>query len=217
MLNYDTVAFRNLHPQIVRMETGDTDPPRRGRPRSAEAHAAILDASLALIREVGFDALAMDAIAARAGVGKATVYRRWKSKELLVVEAIDAIVRSVPDPDTGSTEGDLMALMRATLRMYADPATAALLSGLVAAMVRSEPIARAVRGGFVGMRREAMRRALQRGIARGEIRADVDLELALDLLSGPLLWRYLIAGEAVDERLAQGTVTAVLRAFAPEP
>jgi AcrR family transcriptional regulator len=197
------------------MERDETDRQRPGRPRSGEAHAAILQASLELIREVGFDALAMDAIAARAGVGKATVYRRWKSKELLVVEAIDAIVRAVPDPDTGSTEGDLMVLMHATLRMYADPATAALLSGLVAAMVRSEPIARAVRGGFVGMRREAMRRALQRGIARGELRADTDLELALDLLSGPMLWRYLIGGEAVDEGLARGSVHAVLRAFGP--
>lgn len=197
------------------MEQDETDRPRPGRPRSAEAHAAILQASLELIREVGFDALAMDAIAARAGVGKATVYRRWKSKELLVVEAIDAIVRAVPDPDTGSTEGDLMALMHATLRMYADPATAALLSGLVAAMVRSEAIAQAVRGGFVGMRREAMRRALRRGIGRGELRADTDLELALDLLSGPLLYRYLISGEAVDEGLARGAVSAVLRAFGP--
>jgi AcrR family transcriptional regulator len=215
MLNYDTVAFRNPNRQIVTMENDENESRGRGRPRSAEAHAAILGASLKLIREVGFDALAMDAIAARAGVGKTTVYRRWKSKELLVVEAIDAIVRAVPDPDTGSMEGDLMVLMNATLRMYADPATAALLSGLVAAMVRSEPIARAVRGGFVGMRREAMRRALRRGIDRGELRADTDLELALDLLSGPLLYRYLISGEAVDEGLARGAVGAVLRAFAP--
>ncbi|HEU4882460.1 MAG TPA: TetR/AcrR family transcriptional regulator [Longimicrobium sp.] len=197
------------------MESDDTDRPRPGRPRSEEAHTAILRASLELIREVGFDALAMDAIAARAGVGKATVYRRWKNKELLVVEAIDAIVRAVPDPDTGSTEGDLRVLMNATLRMYADPATAALLSGLVAAMVRSEPIARAVRGGFVGMRREAMRRALERGIARGELRAETDLELALDLLSGPMLWRYLIGGQSVDEGLARGSVDAVMRAFGP--
>lgn len=193
----------------------ENEPARRGRPRSGEAHAAILNASLELIREVGFDALAMDAIAARAGVGKATVYRRWKHKELLVVEAIDAIVRAVPDPDTGGTAGDLMVLMNATLRMYADPATAALLSGLVAAMVRSEAIARAVRRGFVGMRREAMRRALLRGIVRGELRADMDLELALDLLSGPLLYRYLISGQAVDEALARGAVDVVMRAFAP--
>ena len=212
MLNYDTVTFRNQPAQIRWMENETRG---RGRPRSREAHDAILAASLELIREAGFDALAMDAIAARAGVGKATVYRRWKSKELLVVEAIDDIVRAVPDPDTSSTEGDLMVLMNATLRMYADPATAALLSGLVAAMVRSEVIANAVRGGFVGMRRDAMRRALLRGMARGELRADTDLELALDLLSGPLLYRYLISGLPVDEPLARGCVDAVMRAFGP--
>lgn len=188
-----------------------------GRPRSEEAHTAILDASIALIREVGYDAVTMDGIAARAGVGKATVYRRWKSREALVVEAIGRIVAAVPDPDTGSTRGDLLVLMRATLRMYADPATAALLSGLVAAMARSEPIAAAVRTGFAGMRRAALRRALERGIARGDLRADVDRELALDLLSGPMLYRYLISGEPVDESLAAGATDAVLRAFAPEP
>ena len=184
-----------------------------GRPRSREAHEAILRAAITLTREVGYDALTIDAIAARAGVGKATVYRRWKSREALVVEAIGRIVAAVPEPDTGRAEGDLMQLMRSTLAMYADPASGALLSGLVAAMARSEPIAQAVRTGFVGMRRAAMRRALERGIGRGELRAGTDVELALDLLSGPLFWRFLVTGGPVDEGLARGTVQAVLRAF----
>ena len=187
-----------------------------GRPRSREAHEAILRTAIALIREVGYDALTMDAIAARAGVGKATVYRRWKSREALVVEAIGQIVAAASDPDTGSAEDDLMRLMRSTLAMYADPASAALLSGLVAAMARSEPIAHAVRTGFVGMRRAAMRRALERGIARGELRPETDVELALDLMSGPLFWRFLVTGGPVDEALAHGAVHAVLRAFAPD-
>jgi AcrR family transcriptional regulator len=199
------------------MERDRTETTRApGRPRSREAHEAILRTAIALIREVGYDALTMDAIAARAGVGKATVYRRWKSREALVVEAIGRIVAAVPDPETGSVEDDLMRLMRSTLGMYADPASAALLSGLVAAMARSEPIARAVRTGFVGMRRAAMRRALERGIARGELRAGTDVELALDLLSGPLFWRFLITGGPVDEPLAHGAVQAVLRTFAPD-
>jgi AcrR family transcriptional regulator len=196
-----------------RIESGRASP---GRPRSEEAHMAILGAAIALIREVGYDAVTMEGIAARAGVGKATVYRRWKTREALVVEAIGRIVAALPDPDTGSTREDLMVLMRATLRMYADPATGPLLSGLIAAMARSAPIAQAVRGGFAGMRRAAMRRVLERGIARGDLRAGLDVELALDLLSGPLLYRYLVSGEPVDEPLAQGAVDAVLRAFAPE-
>jgi len=186
-----------------------------GRPRSAEAHQAILTAAIALVREVGYDAVAMDAIAARAGVGKATVYRRWSTKEELVAEAIGGIVRAIPVPDTGTTAGDVLALMRIALAMYADPATGALLSGLVAAMARSAPIAAAVRDGFVASWRDAVRRVLERGVARGDLRARLDAELALDLLFGPLFHRYLLTGQRLDERLARGVVDVALRGLAP--
>jgi AcrR family transcriptional regulator len=165
---------------------------------------------------VGYDALAMDAIAARAGVGKATVYRRWATKETLVAEALERIVRSIPIPDTGSTEGDLRVMMRDSLNMYRDPATKGLLSGLVAAMARSERIAQAVRSGFIATRRDALRQVLERGVARGDLQKGLDFELALDLLSGPLLFRMLITGGRIDERLTRGVVEAVLRGLAPK-
>ena len=187
----------------------------RGRPRSEAAHEAILVAAVALTREVGYDAVTMDGIAARAGVGKTTVYRRWSSKELLVTEAIGRIVRSFPVPQTGSLEGDLLQLMQQAVGMYRDPASLALLSGLVAAMARSTLIAQAVRTGFVASWRDAVRSALTRGVTRGELRADTDVELALDLLGGPPFYRFLITGTAIDERLARSLVQAVLRAFAP--
>lgn len=190
---------------------------RPGRPRSQEAHGAILSAAISLIREVGYDALAMDAIAARAGVGKATVYRRWATKETLVAEAIERIVRTFSVPDTGSTEGELQAVMLDSVRLYQDPATRGLLAGLVAAMARSERIAQAVRSGFVAARRDALRQVLERGVARGDLRQGLDLELALDLLSGPLVFRALITGGPVHERLTRGIVEAVLRGFAPLP
>src|SRR4051794_36543721 len=116
-----------------------------GRPRSDEAHAAILRAAIEKVREVGYDAVTMDGIAERAKVGKATLYRRWKSREALVAEALDQLVRSFSVPDTGTTRGDLVHVMRASVGMYRDPATQMLLSGLVAAMARSPRIARAVR------------------------------------------------------------------------
>jgi AcrR family transcriptional regulator len=171
---------------------------------------------MTLTREVGYDALSMEAIAARAEVGKATVYRRWKTKEALVVEAIGRIVSATPLPDTGSTEDDLRVLMRSTVAMYRDPATSELLSGLVAAMARSEPIARAVRSGFHGTRRDALRRVLERGVARGELREGLDLELVLDLLGGPLLYRALITGGPIDERVSRAVIQIVLRGLAPE-
>jgi AcrR family transcriptional regulator len=188
---------------------------RPGRPRSEEAHSAILSAAIALTREVGYDALAMDAIAARAGVGKATVYRRWASKETLVAEALEQLMRSIPIPDSGSTEGDLRVMMRDSVAMYRDPATKGLLSGLVAAMARSERIAQAVRSGFLAARRAAFRQVLERGVARGELQEGLDFELALDLLSGPLVFRMLFTGGRIDERLTRDVVEVVLRGLAP--
>jgi AcrR family transcriptional regulator len=188
-----------------------------GRPRSEEAHDAILTAAVALVREVGYDAVGMEAIAARAGVGKATLYRRWKDKESLVIEAVSRIVASIPVPDTGGLEGDLHALLRVALGMYGDPASGRLLSGLVAAMARSEPIARAIRGGFVGTWRDAVRAVLEHAAARGQLRPGADLGLAGDLLSAPFFYRFLLTGEPVDEPLARAIVDAVLRAFGAEP
>jgi AcrR family transcriptional regulator len=199
------------------MERSSLEKAGPGRPRSEEAHAAILSAAVALVREVGYDNVAMDAIAARAGVGKATVYRRWKSKEALVADAIQAIVRAVPVPDTGTLAGDLLALLRVALGMYRDAATGPLLSGLVAAMARSERIAQVVRNGFGGAWRDAVRRMLRRGIARGELPADVDLELAIDLLSAPAFYRYLFTGGPVDERLMEDVVAVVLRGLSALP
>jgi AcrR family transcriptional regulator len=197
------------------MERSRLESAGRGRPRSAASHAAILDAAIALTREVGFDALAMEAVAARAGVGKATVYRWWNTREALLAEAVDRIVQSAPEPDTGTVEGDLIDIVGRTAGMYRDPASAALMSALVAAMARSTQVAKAVRGSFVASRREAMRRALQRGVARGELRADLDADLALDLLSGPLMFRTLVSGGSPDAAFVRGIVTTVVRGLAP--
>lgn len=191
------------------------EPPGPGRPRSQAAHDAILTASIALIREVGYDAVTMDGVAARAGVGKATLYRRWKTKEALVCEALERIMRSLPTPDTGTTRGDLLALMKDQESLYADPATGGLLSGMVAAMNRNERIAEVVRGTFVAARQAAMEEVLRRGVRRGDLRRGTDLELALDLLNGPLFYRFLFTGKPVDARLTRAVVDAVLRALGP--
>lgn len=179
------------------------------------AHDAILRASITLIREVGYDAVSMDAIAARAGVGKATVYRRWKSKETLVCDALEQMMLRLPGPDTGTTRGDLLALMRDQQSLYSDPATSGLLSGLVAAMHRSKPIARVVRSTFHAARKAAMVEVLQRGVRRGDLKKKVDLELALDLFNGPLFYRFLFTGLPIDDRLARGVVDALLTALGP--
>jgi len=193
----------------TRLET----PPQRGRPRSGQAHAAILAAAVALVREVGYDAVSMEGIAARAGAGKATLYRRWKSREALVSEAVGLIVARIAVPSTGSTRRDLLAVMRDTVRLYADPATAGLLSGLVAAMARSPVIARAVRNGFVAAWSDTVRRVIENGIARGDLRRGIDIDLAIDLLGGCFANRALVTGRPIDDRMARALVDAALRGF----
>jgi AcrR family transcriptional regulator len=200
-------------PQAASVSAGGSRRP--GRPRSVEAHDAILDATFELLKEVGYDALAMEAIAARAGVGKATVYRHWASKEALVAEALERFMRAIRVPDTGTTRDDLMMMMGSAVAMYREPSTHGLLSALVAAMARSERIAQAVRSGFVAARRDALRQVLERAVARGDLRQELDLELALDLLGGPLFYRALITGGPIDERLTRDVVDVVLRGLAP--
>jgi len=182
----------------------------RGRPRSARAQANILAAALELVREVGFDALSVEAVAARARVGKATIYRRWKTKELLVAAAVEQIASAIELPDTGSTHGDLVAVLRSERALHDDPATLGFLSALVAIMARSPVIARAVREGFVAARRASLRRVLARGIARGDLPRSLDRELALDLLAGPLFLRKLLTGAPLDDKLLRGLVRAFL-------
>jgi AcrR family transcriptional regulator len=188
-----------------------------GRPRSAEVHGAILDAAIALVREVGYDAVTMDGIAARAGVGKAALYRRWTSKEALVVEALGRLVATMAVPDTGSLAGDVRLIMRAHVHMYADPASGLLLSGIVAAMARSKAIARAMRRGFVATRHDALRAVLARGVARGELPDDVVLDLLVEVLIAPLFYRYLLSGRPVNEALVAKVTSYILRGFAPPP
>jgi AcrR family transcriptional regulator len=187
-----------------------------GRPRSETAHAAILAAAIAMVREVGYDATTMDGIAERAGVGKATLYRRWPSKEPLIADALEGIARCFPVPDTGSTRGDLAEVLRGSLGMYRDRATQGLLSGLVAAMARSPLIADAIRGGFLAARTALMRAVLVRGVERGDVRADVDLSVAIDLLRGPLLMRALMSGDRLDEAFVTRLLDVVMRGLAPD-
>lgn len=180
-----------------------------GRPRSERAHSAILQAARELIAEVGFDALTMGGIAERAGVGKATVYRRWSSKERLVVEAVEQLVSEITIPDTGTIEADLLHLMRDAVRVYSGK-PGAVIPGLVPALARNRQLAGTLRQAFLKPRRAALRAVLERGVRRGELRAGLDYELALDFLGGPLFYRLLITDGPIDEELARGVVGVML-------
>jgi AcrR family transcriptional regulator len=186
-----------------------------GRPRDARADSAIVAAALQLMAEHGVHALRMDDVAELAGVGKATIYRRYRSKEQLVTDAVRALLSDINIPDSGSIRGDLLALMRDAVALYSNPLPARLMPTLVDEMSRNTELATVARRTFLSARREALRSIFQRALARGELRADIDMELALDVLAGPLFYRLLITGGPIDEQLAVGTVELLLRGFAP--
>ena len=173
-----------------------TESPRRtpGRPRSEASHQAIIRATLELLLETGYRALTMEGVRARAGVGKATIYRRWSSKAELVRDVIVFMHDDVAAPDTGSLRGDYEGLA-ARVRSAAHRAGAATLMPRLLGDVANDPELRAIfYDNLVEPRRAQMRTILQRAVERGEIRDDVDVELMIDLFAGPVIYRLLITG-----------------------
>jgi AcrR family transcriptional regulator len=188
-----------------------------GRPRDARADRAILETTLELIAERGIHAFRTEDVAARAGVGKGAIYRRYRSKDKLVTAAVAELVREeIGLPDTGSTRGDLLVLMREAVELYRSSMPAQLMPKVIGAMAEHPELARAVRDGFLAGRRAALSEVLRRGVERGDLRPDLDLELALDVLGGPLFYRLLVTGGPLDEQLAEGVADLILRGFAPD-
>ena len=185
-----------------------------GRPREARLDGAIPAATLELIAEVGIHDFRMEDVAERAGVGKAAIYRRFRSKDELVAASVAALVSEITIPDTGSTREDLMALMGEAVAVYRDPIKAGVMPSVVGAMRQRPELARALREGFLAQRRAALRAVLDRGVVRGDLRPDLDVELALDVLGGALFYRLLVTGGPIDAKLAEGIADLVLRGYA---
>jgi AcrR family transcriptional regulator len=198
--------------------SSDPSPARAiGRPREARADRAIIAATLQLMAERGVRDLRMDDVADRAGVGKATIYRRYRSKDSLVSEAIATLVREITIPDTGSTRADLLALMRQAVELYSGSLAARLMPAILEETRRNPELASTVRDEFLAGRRAALSVVLERGVRRGDLRRDLDLELALDVLGGAIFYRLLVTGGPIDERLAEGVVELILAGFSPTP
>ena len=155
-----------------------------GRPRSEEAHRAILDATLELLTEAGFSGLTVEGVAQRAGVGKATIYRRWPSKLPLVVEAFGQLP-GMEEVDTGSLAEDLKRMLRAYLQVFSSTPLSAVLPSLAGERAHNAELSKLFDPVSIE-RRVPLRRALERGVARGELPPDIDLELAGDLVVGPI-------------------------------
>jgi AcrR family transcriptional regulator len=190
--------------------------PRRGRPRSEKAHKAILEAAAELLLARGLAAVSMDAVAERAGVSKATIYRWWPTKETLALDALYNEWAGVPPArDTGSLRGDLLSLLRpwarrASSRPYGRVIAALITEAQTDPLFASEYIAR-----FVEPRRDQARAIFRRAIERGEIPAATRIEVALDLLYGPLYHRLLHGHAPLDDRFVRDVIDTALGGIAP--
>lgn len=183
-----------------------------GRPRSLEADQAIRRAVIDALAEESYDGLTIEGVAARAGCGKATIYRRWPSKSALVIDAIAACKDAgVELPDTGSARDDLLASVRGLLRSMRTSDVGRVLPALVVELARNAELADSFRERFVLPRRARLREILVRGVDRGELRPDLDLDLVTDALVAVFQHRLLFTGMAVDEGLPDRLVDMLWR------
>jgi len=191
----------------------------RGRPRSEKAHKAILDAAAELLLARGLSAVSMDAVAERAGVSKATIYRWWPTKETLALDALYTEWATVgPSPrDTGSLRSDLLALLRPWARLTSSRPYGRVIAALITEAQTDPVFATEYRQRVVEPRRDQARAIFRRAIERGEIPPDTNIEVALDLLYGPLYHRLLHGHAPLTDRFTQDVIDMALNGIQPTP
>jgi AcrR family transcriptional regulator len=174
------------------------------RPRDPEVDRAILAATAELVAESGFEALTVDAVAERAGVARASIYRRHANRTALLIAACEAFAPPLPEPPrTGSLRCDLLALGTAIAGALQDRATGGLLPTMIAAS-SAHPEMRDALATFFSSRRSPTAEAVREAIERGEVEAEVDPELVADLLVGAVVHRTVLrAGRVGPTRVAQ--------------
>lgn len=192
-------------------EVQATKVPRSARPggRSARVRAAVLAATLDELARRGYDGLSYEAVAARAGVHKTTLYRRWPDRPALVLDAmLELSSDTVRPPDTGSLRDDLLALAGAIAANLSSPQVVAILRTLVAAS--HEPVIAAAARRYWRARFDIVAEVVARGIERGELPVDASSDLIIEALIGPLYLRALVTQGALDEECVRRTVDLVL-------
>jgi AcrR family transcriptional regulator len=189
-----------------------------GRPRDARHDQTILDATLRILLEEGYRGVTIEGVAARAGVGRPTIYRRWPSKPAVVVAALVQSDRlALPAPDTGSLRNDLIAVQRHQVERMNAPDARRVTAGLIADLADDPELADTYVSQFLAPRRATVWEVLQRGVDRGELDADVDFAFIYDLLVGPLFMRAVVWGQPLAPDAAEKTADVVLAAFAANP
>jgi AcrR family transcriptional regulator len=194
-------------------EGGGKRPP--GRPRSEQARQAILRSTLQILGKTGFSDLTIEEVAARARVGKATVYRWWPNKDALIADAFASSTTSrLHFPDTGSIHSDMSRQMRQLIKVFKSP-RGRIVSAILAAGQSDEESIAAFRERFLKPRRREAYETLRRAIRRGELRKDVDLDLLLDSLYGPIYMRFLIRHDRLTAQFVDHLCELVLGGATP--
>lgn len=188
-----------------------------GRPRSAQADQRILKAVLEELADIGFEAMSIEAVAARAHVGKTTIYRRWPSKTELVLEAIKAIHAEAPVIDTGNFRNDLLALLRSAFQLRTTLVEQLVLKGM--GEIKSNPeVFQAFMARHVTPRFQAIIQMIERAKARGELRQDVDTALIMGIAAGPYFFQILFGSiaptPAPTPEMVEQLVDAILHGIA---
>ncbi|MFD0145322.1 MULTISPECIES: TetR/AcrR family transcriptional regulator [unclassified Streptomyces] len=183
---------------------------RTGRPRSVEADAAILEATRAALVELGWSKLTMGDVAGRAGVAKTTLYRRWASKNELVVDAVAVLFDELELPDLGSLQADIEHVVLQFAALLQRPETKTALMAVVAESTRDEPLRERIRTSIVDRQKRLVLEGRQRAQERGELPSDRDPtsvgstdDLIFDVIAGAVVHRALVSAEPVDAAWVQ--------------
>jgi AcrR family transcriptional regulator len=191
---------------------------RRGRPRSQHAHDAILKATADLMREQGYSSLSIEGIAARAGVGKQTIYRWWPSKGAVAVDAFLAeLIPAAVWVDTGDFRADLVAQLRRVVKVFGDPEIGPHIAALTCAALHDPAVNEILRERGTGPSRAGHRAIIAKAQAAGDVRADIDIDLAIDIIYSVIWFRLLVGPTKLSELDPDALSDAVLRAIAPTP
>lgn len=182
----------------------------RGRPRSPETREKILKAAYEMLNEVGFIDLTIEGVAARAEVGKPTIYRRWKTKAQLAMDAfLEAVNPEITFPDTGSVMEDFREQMQKIVKLMNSP-RGEVLANVIGCGQADEELIAAFRDNWLTPRKEDAKRILQRGIERGELREDIDEEIAIDALYSPLFYRLLLKHQPLNAKFVNKLIDVVM-------
>jgi AcrR family transcriptional regulator len=188
--------------------------PTRGRPRNPAIDTAILSATRGLLLEVGYANLAMEAVAARAGISKPTLYLRYPTRAVLVVEAIFGKTKVRATPNTGSIRTDLYEAYDWAVEEFSAPEARAAIPGLLAEVAASAELAQLIRTVVIGPEYDRVRAQMEQAQRRGEIRHDVDLDLVVDAFIGTALARVTLLDHAVDHAYGKRLVDLLLDGIA---